>query len=102
MKRPTAEEFIKSKRIYPHMKYDWECESVYSVMTEFAEQYAQSEYIKMKFTKKDMKKFAAYFADSWHNEAGVVITHMEKDVKRELKNWIKKHAPFMGLLNSSK
>lgn len=36
MKVPTAKEFLESKRIYPHMKADWECESVYSVMIEFA------------------------------------------------------------------
>lgn len=36
MKVPTAKEFLESKRIYPHTKAEWECESVYAVMIEFA------------------------------------------------------------------
>ena len=36
MKVPTAKEFLESKRIYAHMKAEWECESVYMAMIEFA------------------------------------------------------------------
>ena len=36
IKVPTAEEFLESRRIYPHMKAEWECEAVYQEMIEFA------------------------------------------------------------------
>lgn len=36
MKVPPAKEFLESRRIYPHMKAEWECEAVYQEMIAFA------------------------------------------------------------------
>lgn len=36
MKVPTAKEFLESRRVYPHIKAQWECEAVYQEMIEFA------------------------------------------------------------------
>ncbi len=40
---PTAEEFLESRRIYPHMKAEWECEAVYQEMIEFAKLHVKAQ-----------------------------------------------------------